>query len=102
MPLFVYVIADRGAQWPMAPEFRLDKVLFRMFRLMMDQMEQTGGDFATACRRLFMPEHGRRWKSAAASALAIGRTSLYRYLKHENQNRKNGQVNGAPADTSEE
>ncbi|HTV89023.1 MAG TPA: 4-hydroxyphenylacetate 3-hydroxylase N-terminal domain-containing protein [Stellaceae bacterium] len=27
-----------------------------------------------------MPAHGRRWKSAAAAALGIGRTSLYRYL----------------------
>jgi len=45
-------------------------------------MEQTGQieDFAAACRRLFMPAHGRRWKSAAAAALGIGRTSLYRYL----------------------
>ncbi|HEX5453300.1 MAG TPA: 4-hydroxyphenylacetate 3-hydroxylase N-terminal domain-containing protein [Stellaceae bacterium] len=42
-------------------------------------MEQTG-DFAAACRRLFAARHGRRWKSAAASALGIGRTSLYRYL----------------------
>jgi 4-hydroxyphenylacetate 3-hydroxylase-like protein len=45
-------------------------------------MEQIG-DFATDCRRLFMPAHGRRWKSAAAQALAIGRTSLYRYLSGE-------------------
>src|SRR5580658_2883870 len=48
-------------------------------------MEQTGrsGDFAETCRRAFAPEHGRRWKSAAASALAIGRTTLYRYLSGE-------------------
>ena len=48
----------------------------------MEQMEQSG-DFAADCRRLFMPAHGRRWKSAAAAALAIGRTSLYRYLSGE-------------------
>src|ERR1043165_2524885 len=53
-----------------------------MFRYGMEQMEQSG-DFATDCRRLFMPAHGRRWKSAAAAALAIGRTSLYRYLSGE-------------------
>src|SRR5689334_7199420 len=46
-------------------------------------MEQNGRDFAAECRRLFMPGHGRRWKSAAAAALAIGRTSLYRYLSGE-------------------
>ncbi len=45
-------------------------------------MEQIG-DFAADCRRVFGPEHGRRWKSAAAAALAIGRTSLYRYLSGE-------------------
>jgi 4-hydroxyphenylacetate 3-monooxygenase len=45
-------------------------------------MEQSG-DFATDCRRLFMPAHGRRWKTAAAAALAVGRTSLYRYLSGE-------------------
>jgi 4-hydroxyphenylacetate 3-monooxygenase len=45
----------------------------------MEQSEQTG-DFARACRHLFVPRHGRRWKSAAAAALGIGRTSLYRYL----------------------
>jgi 4-hydroxyphenylacetate 3-monooxygenase len=45
----------------------------------MKQTEQSG-DFATACRAAFAPEHGRRWKSAAAAALAIGRTTLYRYL----------------------
>jgi 4-hydroxyphenylacetate 3-monooxygenase len=49
---------------------------------MMAQMEQTG-DFAADCRNLFAPVHGRRWKSAAAAALAIGRTSLYRYLNGE-------------------
>src|ERR1700686_615301 len=48
----------------------------------MEQMEQSG-DFATDCRRLFIPEHGWRWKTAAASALAVGRTSLYRYLSGE-------------------
>src|SRR5690349_10689623 len=48
----------------------------------MEQMEQSG-DFAGECRRLFAPEHGRRWKTAAASALAIGRTTLYRYLSGE-------------------
>ena len=48
----------------------------------MEQMEQSG-DFAAVCRRLFMPAYGRRWKSAAAEALAIGRTSLYRYLSGE-------------------
>ena len=47
----------------------------------MEQSEHT--DFVSECRRLFMPEHGRRWKSAAAAALAIGRTSLYRYLSGE-------------------
>jgi len=41
-------------------------------------MEQS--DFATLCRQAFAPEHGRRWKTAAAQALAIGRTTLYRYL----------------------
>ena len=45
----------------------------------MEQIEQFG-DFADSCRRAFAPEHGRRWKTAAASALAIGRTTLYRYL----------------------
>jgi 4-hydroxyphenylacetate 3-hydroxylase-like protein len=45
-------------------------------------MEQSG-DFAADCRRLFAPEHGRRWKTAAAAALAIGRTTLYRYLSGE-------------------
>ncbi len=30
-----------------------------------------------------MPQYGRRWKTAAAAALAIGRTSLYRYLSGE-------------------
>src|SRR5207244_10593358 len=39
--------------------------------------------FADAFRRRFAPAHGRRWKSAAAAALAIGRTSLYRYLSGE-------------------
>ena len=48
----------------------------------MEQMEQSG-DFASDCRRLFMPAHGRRWKTAAAAALAVGRTSLYRYLSGE-------------------
>ena len=48
----------------------------------MEQLEQIG-DFAADCRRLFAPAHGRRWKSAAAAALAIGRTSLYRYLNGE-------------------
>ncbi|MGH7095641.1 MAG: 4-hydroxyphenylacetate 3-hydroxylase N-terminal domain-containing protein, partial [Stellaceae bacterium] len=42
-------------------------------------MEQNG-DFADSCRRAFAPGHGRRWKTAAAEALAIGRTTLYRYL----------------------
>src|ERR1051325_6627419 len=45
-------------------------------------MEQSG-DFAADCRRLFAPEHGRRWKTAAAAALAIARTTLYRYLSAE-------------------
>jgi 4-hydroxyphenylacetate 3-monooxygenase len=45
-------------------------------------MEQTE-QFAETCRRLFMPQYGRRWKTAAAEALAIGRTSLYRYLSGE-------------------
>src|SRR5947209_15397374 len=49
----------------------------------MEQMEQSGGGFAADCRRLFIPAHGRRWKTAAAAALAIGRTSLYRYLSGE-------------------
>jgi 4-hydroxyphenylacetate 3-monooxygenase len=53
-----------------------------VFRFGMEQSEQTG-DFATDCRNLFAPAHGRRWKSAAAAALAIGRTSLYRYLSGE-------------------
>src|SRR5438270_10756453 len=48
----------------------------------MEQMEQSG-DFAADCRRLFAPEHGRRWKTAAAASLAIGRTTLYRYLSGE-------------------
>jgi hypothetical protein len=38
----------------------------------MEQLEQSG-DFVGDCRRLFAPEHGRRWKTAAADALAIGR-----------------------------
>jgi 4-hydroxyphenylacetate 3-monooxygenase len=37
-------------------------------------------DFASLCREAFAPKHGRRWKTAAAQALAIGRTTLYRYL----------------------
>jgi 4-hydroxyphenylacetate 3-monooxygenase len=45
----------------------------------MERIEQSG-EFASLCRRAFAPEHGRRWKSAAAAALAIGRTTLYRYL----------------------
>jgi 4-hydroxyphenylacetate 3-monooxygenase len=45
----------------------------------MEQMEQSS-DFANLCREAFAPEHGRRWKTAAAAALAIGRTTLYRYL----------------------
>jgi 4-hydroxyphenylacetate 3-monooxygenase len=45
----------------------------------MERIEQSG-EFASICRRAFAPEHGRRWKSAAAAALAIGRTTLYRYL----------------------
>ena len=49
---------------------------------MMEQIEQSG-DFAALCRQAFAPEHGRRWKSAAAAALAIGRTTLYRYLNDE-------------------
>src|SRR5205085_8979632 len=56
--------------------------LFLLFRYVMEQLEQSG-DFAADCRRLFAPEHGRRWKTAAAAALAIGRTSLYRYLSGE-------------------
>src|SRR5258708_17974971 len=48
----------------------------------MEQMEQSS-DFSENCRRLFAPEHGRRWKTAAADALAIGRTTLYRYLNGE-------------------
>jgi len=47
-----------------------------------EHLEQMA-DFAGECRRLFAPHHGRRWKSAAAAALAIGRTSLYRYLNGE-------------------
>ena len=43
-------------------------------------MEQS---FAAECRAVFAPHHGRRWKTAAASALAIGRTTLYRYLAGE-------------------
>jgi 4-hydroxyphenylacetate 3-monooxygenase len=45
----------------------------------MERIEQSG-EFASICRRAFAPEHGRRWKSAAAAALAIGRTTLYRDL----------------------
>src|SRR5215472_10981355 len=45
----------------------------------MEQIEQNA-DFAETCRQRFAPEHGRRWKTAAAAALAIGRTTLYRYL----------------------
>jgi 4-hydroxyphenylacetate 3-monooxygenase len=45
----------------------------------MEQMERSD-DFAAACRAAFAPAHGRRWKTAAAAALAIGRTTLYRYL----------------------
>src|ERR1051325_1557479 len=45
-------------------------------------MEQSGV-FAADCRLLLAPAHGRRWKTAAAAALAIGRTSLYRYLSGE-------------------
>ena len=48
----------------------------------MEQTEQSV-NFAEACRRAFAPTHGRRWKTAAAAALAIGRTTLYRYLAGE-------------------
>jgi hypothetical protein len=48
----------------------------------MEHLEQSG-DFAADCRRLLAPEHGRRWKTAAADALAIGHTTLYRYLNGE-------------------
>jgi 4-hydroxyphenylacetate 3-monooxygenase len=53
-----------------------------MFQSDMEQSEQTRA-FAEDCRRLFAPRYGRRWKSAAAGALEIGRTSLYRYLSGE-------------------
>jgi len=52
------------------------------------QLYQWGGDmpsssFAERCEHLFSERlgYGRRWKSAAAHALKIGRASLYRYLK---------------------
>src|SRR5262244_1228420 len=48
----------------------------------MEQMGQNH-DFADLCRRQFAPAHGRRWKTAAAAALSIGRTTLYRYLSGE-------------------
>ena len=51
-----------------------------MFQFNMEQLEQSD-DFAADCRRLFAPEHGRRWKTAAAASLAIGRTTLYRMEK---------------------
>ena len=53
-----------------------------MFQSDMEQLEQSCA-FAEDCRRLFASRYGRRWKSAAASALEIGRTSLYRYLSGE-------------------
>ena len=53
-----------------------------MFQSGMEQLEQNRA-FAEDCRRLFAPRYGRRWKSAAAGALEIGRTSLYRYLSGE-------------------
>ena len=36
--------------------------------------------FVARCEALFSPRHGRRWKTACADALGIGRASLYRYL----------------------
>ena len=41
-----------------------------------------GSSFSDRCRLLFGEKlgFGRRWKSAAASALGIGRATLYRYL----------------------
>jgi hypothetical protein len=43
-----------------------------------ERIEQSG--FATLRRAAFAPAHGRRRKTAAAQALAIGRTTPYRYL----------------------
>lgn len=42
--------------------------------------------FHDRCHKLFCERlgYGRRWKSAAASLLGIGRASLYRYLKDDN------------------
>lgn len=38
------------------------------------------GSFKERCQALFAPLHGRRWKTASASALGISRATLYRYL----------------------
>jgi len=40
-----------------------------------------GEDFLSRCEGLFAAQHGRRWKSACAEALRIGRASLYRYFE---------------------
>lgn len=43
--------------------------------------------FQEACETLFAHQlgHGRRWKTAAAHALGIGRATLYRYFENEGQ-----------------
>ncbi len=73
---------SRGARVPGPDPIRDGQALFHVFRYDMEQTERRG-DFATDCRSLFAAGHGRRWKSAAAAALSIGRTSLYRYLSGE-------------------
>ena len=43
-------------------------------------------DFYTQCEQMFETKlgYGRRWKSAAAQALGIGRATLYRYFENDN------------------
>jgi len=40
----------------------------------------SGTRFAERCAAIFMPNHGRRWKSACAEALGVSRATLYGYL----------------------
>src|SRR5258707_8796337 len=48
----------------------------------MEQRNQRRG-FSETCRGLLAPGRGRRWKAAAAGALAVGRPALYRCLNGE-------------------